>query len=115
MTEMVLGVRSSAWSKRGLTLAQQLEKIASHGFKFVNIIFDPVRAQERADAKKALDDLGLYSDQMGVDVSSYNSKAGPDSWNLWRASRPGWAWTSSPTSNVLVKRGSLESSDPLVS
>jgi len=84
MTEMVLGVRSSAWSKRGLTLAQQLEKIASHGFKFVNIIFDPDQStQERADAKKALDDLGLYSGQMGVDVSSYNSKAGPDSWQLW--------------------------------
>jgi len=84
MQEMVLGVRSSAWSKSGLTLGQQLQAIAAHGFKFVNIIFDPDQsAKEAKEAKRVLDDLGLYSGQMGVDVRSYNAAAGPDSWTLW--------------------------------
>jgi sugar phosphate isomerase/epimerase len=84
MQEMVLGVRSSAWSKKGLTLGEQLQAIASHGFKFVNVIFDPDQsAAERAEAVKVLNDLGLYSGQMGVDVSSYTSQAGPESWKLW--------------------------------
>lgn len=84
MQEMVLGVRSSAWSKKGLTLGEQFKAIASHGFKFINVIFDPGQSQaERAEAVNIFDDLGLYSGQMGVDVSSYNAIPGPDSWKLW--------------------------------
>jgi sugar phosphate isomerase/epimerase len=84
MQETVLGVRSSAWSKKGLTLGEQFQAIASHGFKFVNVIFDPDQSKaERTEAKRIFDDLGLYSGQMGVDVSSYTSAAGPESWKLW--------------------------------
>ena len=38
--ELVLGVRSSAWAK-GMPLGEQFVKIASHGFKYVNVIFGP--------------------------------------------------------------------------
>ena len=83
MTEMVLGVRSSAWSKKG-TLGEQFKAIASHGFKYVNVIFDPEQSDaERKEAVKIFRDLGLYSGQMGVDVSSYTSDSGPASWTKW--------------------------------
>jgi sugar phosphate isomerase/epimerase len=83
MTEMVLGVRSSAWSK-GRTLGEQLKAIASHGIKYVNVIFGPERsAAERKEAVKIFRDLGLYSGQMGVDVRSYTSQSGPASWSKW--------------------------------
>jgi sugar phosphate isomerase/epimerase len=80
---MVLGVRSSAWNK-GIPLGEQFKRIAAHGFKYVNVIFDPYQsAAEKVEAIKIFDDLGLYSGQMGVDVSSYNSEAGPASWANW--------------------------------
>lgn len=83
MTEMVLGVRSSAWSK-GWTLGEQFQAIASHGSKYVNVIFDPMQSDaERKEAVRIFRDLGLYSGQMGVDVSSYTSEAGPASWAKW--------------------------------
>lgn len=83
MQEMVLGVRSSAWNK-GISLGEQFKKIASHGFKYVNVIFDPDQsAADKKEAVKIFRDLGLYSGQMGVDVKSYNSAAGPDSWTNW--------------------------------
>ena len=83
MQEMVLGVRSSAWNK-GISLGEQFKKIASHGFKYVNVIFDPDQGvAEKKEAVRIFRDLGLYSGQMGVDVKSYNSKAGPDSWTNW--------------------------------
>jgi sugar phosphate isomerase/epimerase len=80
---MVLGVRSSAWS-RGRTLGEQFVAIASHGFRYVNVIFDPEQSDaERKEAVRIFCDLGLYSGQMGVDVSSYTSESGPASWNKW--------------------------------
>ena len=83
MHEMVLGVRSSAWSK-GRSLGEQFKAIASHGFKYVNVIFDPEQsAAERREAVKVFRDLGLYSGQMGVDVRSYTSESGPASWARW--------------------------------
>lgn len=83
MQEMVLGVRSSAWSKE-LPLGEQFKRIAAHGFKYVNVIFDTGQhAQERREAVKIFKDLGLYSGQVGVNVSTYNAKAGPDSWANW--------------------------------
>ena len=76
MQEMVLGVRSSAWSK-GLPLGEQLKKIAGHGFKYVNVIFDPDQsAAEKKEAVEIFRDLGLYSGQMGVDEKV--QLAGPD-------------------------------------
>ena len=83
MHELVLGVRSDAWNK-GISLGEQFKRIASHGFKYVNVIFDP--SQSEADKKEAVNifrDLGLYSGQMGVNVSSYNSVAGASSWANW--------------------------------
>ena len=52
MQELVLGVRSSAWAK-GIPLGKQLITIAAHGFKYVNVIFDPDQSQaERREAVK---------------------------------------------------------------
>ena len=48
------------------------------------MIFDPDQSKEvRKEAVNIFRDLGLYSGQMGVDVSSYNSVAGPASWANW--------------------------------
>lgn len=83
MQELVLGVRSSAWNK-GIPLGEQFKRIAAHGFKYVNVIFDTNQsAGEKREAVKIFKDLGLYSGQMGVNVSTYNAKAGPDSWDNW--------------------------------
>lgn len=80
MQELVLGVRSDAWNK-GIPLGEQFKRIASHGFKYVNVIFDPNQsATEKKEAVEIFRDLGLYSGQMGVNVSSYNSEAGQSSW-----------------------------------
>jgi hypothetical protein len=52
MQELVLGVRSSAWAK-GIPLGEQFKRIAAHGFKYVNVIFDPDQSQaERKEAVK---------------------------------------------------------------
>jgi sugar phosphate isomerase/epimerase len=83
MQELILGVRSDAWNK-GISLGEQFKRIASHGFKYVNVIFDPNQSDaEKKEAVKIFRDLGLYSGQMGVDVSSYNSESGPSSWVNW--------------------------------
>jgi len=61
MHEMVLGVRSGAWSK-GRSLSEQFKAIASHGLKYVNLIFDPEQSTaERKEAVTVFRDLGLYS------------------------------------------------------
>jgi sugar phosphate isomerase/epimerase len=50
----------------------------------VNVIFDPLQSDaERKEAVKIFRDLGLYSGQMGVDVSSYTSDSGAASWVKW--------------------------------
>lgn len=83
MQELVLGVRSSAWNK-GIPLGEKFKRIASHGFKYVNVIFDLDQSEvEKKEAVKIFRDLGLYSGQMGVNVNAYNAAAGPDSWTKW--------------------------------
>ncbi len=70
MKDMILGVRSSAWSTE-IPLSGQLKRIASHGFKYINVIFDPDQSKaERKEAVRVFNDLGLYSGQMGVDFQA---------------------------------------------
>jgi sugar phosphate isomerase/epimerase len=66
MHEIVLGVRSSAWSK-GRSLVEQIKAIAAHGFKYVNVILRGNETeQELKEAVKVFKDLGLYAGQTGI-------------------------------------------------
>ena len=57
-------------------MGEQFKRIAAHGYKYVNVIFDTtLSAEEKREAVKIFKDLDLYSGQVGVSVSTYNAAA----------------------------------------
>jgi len=56
-------------------------------FSWIQVCERDLRSQSERDRKaeaiKIFRDLGLYSGQMGVNVSSYNSESGTSSWGNW--------------------------------